>query len=190
MKEPKIIDNVLSDLEFKTLESYFINKEKTKDTYDNFFGRYLISDPILSDYSEKILPIAREFFEDDTLLTSYSLFSHYSGENPKLRAHVDDNACTYTIDLCLYQKDPWDLWVEGRPYTLFPNQALAYYGNDNIHWRKEFPNKDSNFVAMIFFHFVKPDHWWFTKGPDYLSVIKNEISEEEWLSKKNNNRLM
>jgi len=36
---------------------------------------------------------------------------------------------------------------------------------------------------MIFFHFAEPDHWWFTKGPSYLRVIRGEMSEDEWLKK-------
>jgi hypothetical protein len=41
---------------------------------------------------------------------------------------------------------------------------------------------------MIFFHFVEPDHWWCTKGPGYLDVIRNHITEEEW-EKRNNIKL-
>jgi len=184
MKDPKIFKNIFSEKDFKKLESYFLNRKKLETEYDNSFGRYWFSDPILSEYSDKILPLVREFFEDDSILPSYSLFAHYCGENAKLWAHKDDNACTYTMDFCTYQKDAWDLWVEGRPYKLMPNEALAYYGNDNIHWRKNFPNPESNFVGMIFFHFVKPDHWWYTKGPDYLDVIRKKISENEWQQKK------
>jgi len=37
---------------------------------------------------------------------------------------------------------------------------------------------------MIFFHFVEPDHWWFTKGESYLDVIRGKVSEEEWNKKQ------
>jgi hypothetical protein len=66
-----------------------------------------------------------------------------------------------------------------------PNEAAAYYGNDQEHWREEFPMKDTNHVAMIFFHFAEPDHWWFTKGPSYLDVIRKSITEEEWQARQN-----
>jgi hypothetical protein len=98
------------------------------------------------------------------------LFAHYEGQNPSpsLYKHKDDNACTYTLDMCVYQNEPWDLWVEDKNYCLYPNQALAYYGNDQMHWREEFPNPENNHVAMVFFHFAEPDHWWFKEGPQYL----------------------
>jgi hypothetical protein len=57
---------------------------------------------------------------------------------------------------------------------------LAYYGNDQLHWREEFPNPETNHVAMIFFHFAEPDHWWFTKGVEYLQVVRGQITEEQW----------
>jgi hypothetical protein len=37
---------------------------------------------------------------------------------------------------------------------------------------------------MIFFHFVEPDHWWYTKGPDYLKLIRLKNDNEKVL--KNN----
>jgi hypothetical protein len=82
--------------------------------------------------------------------------------------------------MCVYQTEPWDLWVENKKYTLYPNQALAYYGNDQLHWREKFPNPGLQHVAMTFFHFAEPDHWYFTKGPNYLQVIRKEITEDQW----------
>jgi hypothetical protein len=77
--------------------------------------------------------------------------------------------------MCVYQVEPWDLFVDDKPYTLYPNQALGYYGNDQLHWREKFPNPENNHVAMIFFHFAEPDHWYFTKGPEYLYTnIRNK----------------
>lgn len=183
MNDPIILKDVLSDLDYRRLLSYVSDPKSF--SYQKGFSRYVISDhhlPILKELSEKLTNKARELFNSETLLPTYTLFAHYEGQDPEpsLFKHKDNNACTYTLDLCLYQNDPWDLWVEDNPYTLYPNQALAYYGNDQMHWREEFPNPETNSVAMIFFHFAEPDHWFFTKGPGYLHVIKGDISEDEW----------
>lgn len=37
-----------------------------------------------------------------------------------------------------------------------------------MHWREEFPGSKDDHVAMIFFHFAEPDHWYFVEGPNYL----------------------
>lgn len=184
MKEPIIVDNVLGPEDFSKLCESVSNPKSFE--YQGGFSRYIVADnrlPILKELAEKLIPTAKELFDSKTLLPTYILFAHYEGQDPKpsLYKHKDDNACTYTLDMCLYQNSPWDLWVDDKPYTLYPNQALAYYGNEQLHWREEFPNPETNHVAMVFFHFAEPDHWYFTKGPSYLSVIQGQKTEEEWL---------
>lgn len=175
------ISQVFNHEDFNNLRSLFVNYKNFD--YQHGFSRYVAADnsiPQMKDYANRLIPMARYLFESSGLLPTYTLFSHYEGETASLYKHKDDNACTYTIDMCVYQKYPWDLWVENKGYTLHPNQALAYYGNDQLHWREEFTYPKENHVAMIFFHFAEPDHWFFTKGPSYLSVIRKEITEEEW----------
>lgn len=180
-----LINQVMNENDFKNLKSLF--KDPKSGHRQDGFSRWVISDtesPELQHYAYLLTPLARQLFESDYLLPTYTLFSHYEGPNARLHKHKDDNACTYTIDMCLYQNHSWDLYVEGNPYTLTPNQALAYYGNDQEHWREEFTEPETNHVAMIFFHFAEPNHWFFTKGPDYLSVVRNQLSEEEWAKRK------
>lgn len=182
MKTPTLINNLLSNEDYiRLLDSL---KNPKSFAFDPGFARYNIGDgglPILGELADKLTKTARQVFDSQTLMPTYTLFAHYEGQNPapSLYKHKDDNACTYTIDMCVYQNEPWDLWVEETSYTLYPNQALAYYGNDQMHWREEFPNPETNHVAMIFFHFAEPDHWYFTKGPEYLNVIRGIIPKEE-----------
>lgn len=182
-QQPQIIKNIFSKSEFNELKLYLLNKPKLEQDFDIKFGRYTFRDTKIDEYANNLIPLARKMFNSETLLPSYALFSHYEGEHANLFTHVDNNACTYTIDMCIYQTEPWDLNVDGKTYTLYENQALAYYGNDQMHGRDVFPNPESQYVAMIFFHFVEPDHWWHTKSPEYIHVITGSISEEEWASK-------
>jgi hypothetical protein len=188
IKDPKIIKNIFSDEDFLKIKDFFIKKQKNKENFERSFGRYTYSDDIVKEYLDKLVILAREVFDSKTLVPSYALFAHYEGEHASLFSHVDDNACTYTLDMCLYQNEPWELYVNEVPYILNENEALAYYGNDQYHERLPIPNPNSQYVAMIFFHFVEPDHWWCTKGPGYLDVIRNHITEEEW-EKRNNIKL-
>ena len=183
MTSPVLINNLLSSEDYLKLIDSLGNPKSFG--FDPGFSRYCVGDgglPILGELANKLVETARETFKSKTLMPTYTLFAHYEGQNPSpsLYKHKDDNACTYTLDMCVYQKEPWDLFVEGEAYTLYPNQALGYYGNDQLHWREEFPNPETNNVAMIFFHFAEPDHWWFTKGSSYLEVIRKQISEQEW----------
>ena len=177
-KDPVVIENLFDEKEYELLKNSFKNYKTFY--FEDYFSRYTIADnrmPILLEYSKKLIPVAKKVFNSETLMPTYSLFAHYEGLNPapSLYKHKDDNACTYTIDMCVYQNEPWDLYVEDTAYSLQENQALAYYGNDQLHWREDFPNPGKQHVAMIFFHFAEPDHWWFTKGPEHLNVIRNGL---------------
>lgn len=190
VKEPMIVKNVFSDQEHKELKAIMQNWPLDLEYYQDL-GRYHVQHALIDEYSEKLIPLARKMFNSETLKPSYSLFSHYqiARKNiPNLHRHKDDNACTYTIDLCLYQSEPWALGIEhngeDKEYILQENEAVLYYGNDQEHWRPEFPNPESQHVAMIFFHYVEPDHWFYTKGKDYDAVAKGDLTEDEWNSGK------
>lgn len=183
MKNPTIIKNLLSDID-RSLLIDDVSNYKQFD-FQSGFSRYAASEsmvPRLDSLANKLMPIAKQIFGSNTLMPTYTLFVHYEGDNPapSLYKHKDDNACTYTLDLCLYQTEPWDLWVDNNKYTLQENEALAYYGNEQLHWREKFPNPGNQHVAMVFFHFAEPEHWWFKKGPSYLSVIRGQITEDQW----------
>ena len=187
MKDPVLVKNLLNNKDYLNLLEYLKNPKSFR--FDPGFSRYYVADnslPILGELANKLIGTARKVFNSKTLLPTYTLFAHYEGQNPEpsLYKHKDDNACTYTLDMCVYQVEPWDLFVDDKPYTLYPNQALGYYGNDQLHWREKFPNPENNHVAMVFFHFAEPDHWYFTKGPSYLSVIRKEITEDDWVEQK------
>jgi hypothetical protein len=184
MKDPLVIENFLEKEDYENLKNAVSDPKKFE--YQEWASRYIIGDnrvPFLKDLANRLIPKAREVFNSENLLPTYIMFAHYEklGDiEPSLYKHKDDNACTYTLDMCIYQNEPWDLWVEDKSYTLYPNQALAYYGNDQLHWREKFPNPETNHVAMIFFHYAEPDHWWFIKGPEYLQVIRGAMTEEEF----------
>jgi len=190
MKKPQVITNLFNKEDYDRL---ILNINNPKNyNYDSTFSRYSVGEtdlPILKELTNKLVPLAKSIFDSKTLLPTYTLFSHYEGQDPEpsLFKHKDNNACTYTVDMCVYQQEPWDLWVDDASYTLYPNQALAYYGNDQFHWREKFPDPKNNYVGMIFFHFAEPDHWWFTKGPSYVDVVRGIITEQQW---QNNNVLL
>ena len=161
MINPTVIKNFLPENEFNFIKNYYKNFDKNKLIFNPEFSRYEITGEEVSfNLLNSKTDQAREVFKSDTLMPTYSFFTEYSG-NASLRKHKDFAACTYTLDLCLYQTESWDLFVEGQGYTLQENEALAYYGESQEHWRESFPNPEKQVVSMIFLHYAEPDHWWF-----------------------------
>jgi hypothetical protein len=177
IKKPKIINNILSENNFLLLKTHAEELNKDKGQYEEGFGRKVFSNTeILKNIHEALVPKAKKFFESNLLKPSFSMIAIYSGDKASLFRHKDDNACTYHFDLCVFQNEPWSIWVEhegiSKSYTLHENQALAMYGNIQEHWRDPLPNSKNNVVCNAFFFFCEPDHWYFTKGPEYLNVIR------------------
>ena len=160
-----------------------------KNTFEPGFGRHQWAiwdgthgeniEP-LRRFHEMLLPLAREEFESNTLVPSWCLLSIYETDQARLWKHVDDNACTYHINYTIFHKTPWDFYVEGEKFQPEENDAVFSYGNDQQHWREEFPNPENNLVANAFFFYTEPDHWFFKHGPQYLYTdIRKTITTEE-----------
>jgi len=151
-------------------------------------GRVIVDqegNDFLVDYARRILPRAREVFGRDTIVPSYSLCFRYEGTQAHLERHKDDHANSYTIGCCVEQRTPWPLWIEGEPYTLRENEAIAFHGTEQEHWRQAFPDPETNVVTMAFFNFVEPDHWFVQMGQHYVAIRRliaralSEVSDPE-----------
>lgn len=173
VKDPFIVKNIMPKDMLENLQKYAMKMWSQNPNYDKSFGRHQWANTEELDFfHNQLTELARDEFGSDTLVPSWNLLSIYEGADAKLWKHKDDNACTYHIDFCVFQKTPWDLWVDyngvSKPYSLEENDGLFMYGNDQEHWRENFPNPETNMVANGFFFFVEPDHWYITEGPDYL----------------------
>lgn len=164
MIEPVIIKNFLNENDFKELVFYFKNRKGLKRQSLDNFGRAILYDKqhkILKKFSDQILPFVRNHFKDQDILPSYSIFAEYSAETIFLDKHKDQAACTYTVDLVLYQEKPWAIWIENKEYVANENDAIIFMGEDQEHWRETILNNKDR-IGLIYFHYVKPDHWWYT----------------------------
>ena len=175
-----LFDSVFSEQDFSSLVNNLNEyKDATIMPYDASMGRFQVNttQPVAPEFliecHQGLTSLARSLFSP-TLMPSYALWATYQGYRANLPKHIDDNACTYTIDLCVSHKTPWSIYVEDEEFTLQPNQAIVYYGEDQYHWRNKFPDPYNNQVEMIFFHFVEPDHWWFTKGPQHMNEMLHQ----------------
>ena len=177
-----IIDEVFEPSVFLKLQDELLLLQETQIIpYTSSLGRFGFStldysDSLLNKYHEILIEKARSLFSS-TLLPTYCLWSSYRGFRAQLPSHVDDNACTYTIDLCVSYKTQWPIYVEEQEILLEPNQAVCYYGEDQYHWREKFPDPANNEVQMLFFHFVEPEHWFFTKGPSHIEEVARKRYE-------------
>lgn len=168
--EPTVLEGVLPADDFAALQAELRAARDGGLDHQPESGRRVIhssrSAPLARRH-ERLVGLARGVFGSPTLRPSHALFAHYEGPGARLARHRDTNACEYTLDLCLYQQTSWDLWVVDQPYALRENEALAFCGTQQEHWRGRLPRPETNQVGMVFFHFVEPDHWFCTIGPGW-----------------------
>lgn len=186
IKTPMLIKDLLPNEEFLALQEHVKNIDKSTTNFYEGYNRYeWTSTPELNKAHLDLLPIARKYFESDTLLPSFNFASWYFGD-ASLEHHTDINACTYSIDLAVYATQDWDLYVEGTPYRLGENEALLYYGESQEHWRDPLVNPDNNVVCNVFFFYVEPDHWFLTAPVEEHNNIRTQkaIGTVQYKNKK------
>jgi len=159
--EPIKITDVLKEEELKDLIDNL--QYLHPPLHDEARSRYFSYNDYVEDVGRKLESLARKIFKEDNIKSSYSVYCKYFGK-ANMNMHKDDNACTYTIDLCIRQTEPWGLWVEDKEFILNPNEALCYMGNDQTHGRYPKDLGPDGSVELVFFHYVQPDHWFFTRN--------------------------
>lgn len=164
MKSPKLIEGILPPDVFDSVKQYAHSIDKTAIAYDKNLGRVLFNGGPLVDqiHRQTLLPIVREAFNSPTLIPSWHFGIWYfykpGSKGPKLSKHKDDGPCTYSVNLCVYQQTPWDIYVDGQRYELNENSGLIFNGEAQEHWRDVFPNSPINEVCNIVFFYAEPEH--------------------------------
>ena len=170
--QPVLLDSeVFTDRDKADIASLVADKSlKNKNYIDERHSREIGRWKALREYAEKLVPVARQVFNDPTLLPTYNVYLKY-GADSHLSMHKDQNACVYTIDYCVSENVDWPLIVEGQPFSIPAGRALAFMGGHDLHGREPIPAGDGAVVENIMFHFCPADHWYFTEGPDYIKVL-------------------
>jgi hypothetical protein len=171
--KPIVLKNLFSAEDLEKLKQLVSSDEHKNLWNDKSNSRGVRKYSELDTYfSKKLEPVAQEVFGDPTLKSTYSVYLDYNKPTAKLDMHMDNNACTYTIDFCLSAVTPWGLVVGGEEQMFLPGEGLAFMGGHDYHGRHPMPNPENNRVEAIMFHFAPEDHWYFTEGPDYVYFLK------------------
>lgn len=123
------------------------------DNKDNIFNRRNSHNiPYFKHIHNQLVEAASDIF-GEKVKPSY-VYTGLYGDSGVCPFHTDRPQCKYTIDYCIDQDETWDIWVDDKPYTLRPNDALCYSGTDSPHFREKIKGK---YCHLAFFHFVPVD---------------------------------
>jgi hypothetical protein len=167
--EPVLINKVFPEKDLTYLREILDSSAHSKSWIDSSSGRNVKKFPEIDEYfGKKLEPLAKKIFKDDSLKLTYSVYLDYDKPTSALSQHRDNNACRYTIDLCVSAKTPWGVTVEDKEFIFGPGEGLAFMGGYDSHGRNPMPDPENNRVEVIMFHFCPDDHWYFTEGPEYV----------------------
>jgi len=90
---------------------------------------------------------------------SFARYSKEYSDIPILTPHYDNTfkEPRVTLDVQLRSNIDWTIVVEGNEIKLMDNEAAAFSGTHQVHWRKPIEFKDGDFVEMLFCHFSLED---------------------------------
>lgn len=173
IKKPKILKNVISKQQQEVILEHISTHRQRNNSFDNAIGRksadiketFIDGQSLPSEIYEILNKIVVDNFSK-TALPSYFIWFQYSPRHgtPMLPPHLDDNACTYTIDIQLRSNVSWSMYINGKEYLWEDGDALVYDGVNQLHWRPKFPgDKYSDYVEVFIAHYAEPDHWFFNK---------------------------
>lgn len=158
---PRIAKNVLLPEHIEEIYEA-INKNPDSNTRVQPWAGHRLSDiHFSSSVEERITQVARETVGEDIDLKYDYSFARYSpkfGYECKLFPHYDTRETQrITFDIQLRASEPWALYVEGEEFVLNDNEALAFAGTQQIHWRENKKIARDAEIDMIFCHlnFVK-----------------------------------
>ena len=175
---PRVEKNVLEKDRFEYLQKYFLShSEVVSKKIDKYGSKRIDSfdDEELNKLLQDFLPRAKIWFDKNEIVPTYAIFADYFGEQSNLEQHYDIGPCTYTIDICLYEKTTWPLVIEENEYVFHENEAVLFLANDQKHWKKNFPDPKNNRVGIILLHYVDTDHPWLSLKPEVQKILKQRI---------------
>lgn len=156
-----VIDDVLTPEEHKIIYEIIDSTPMDNTKVQTRIGHraYLVS--LTEPIREKLEKTVQDIFGDKWELNAYQ-FARYSDKNgyvQKLPPHYDDAFEDHklTLDVQVKSNMSWGIVVEGKTYTLKDNQAVVFYGTDQIHWREDIKFPEDGFMDMIFCHFSLKD---------------------------------
>ena len=127
---------------------------------------------------------AKTTFNSETLMPTYAIVCLYK-DKANLEMHKDFYCNRYVLDFCLYQKYPWDFYVEEEKFSMEENDIVSFYGEAQDHGRKDYPNPEENVVCNIMFIYAEPDDWFFNSPIEQHTGIKKIIFKNRYGLGKN-----
>ncbi len=156
----KVIQDLLSERDFEYLQKYALEHhealKKARPIHESGYGVLQLKDtPELRMLHEKMLPVARKMFMNESIIPNWQCLDIHAGPQPTQTSKSFTEDADYVVSLVAYQQLGWEVSVGGQTFELSENEGL-FFSADQEMLRSEFPDPFNNVVANAFFFFIQP----------------------------------
>jgi len=156
----KVIQDLLSERDFEYLQKYALEHhealKKARPIHESGYGVLQLKDtPELRMLHEKLLPVARKMFMNESIIPNWQCLDIHAGPQPTQTSKSFTEDADYVVSLVAYQQLGWEVSVGGQTFELSENEGL-FFSADQEMLRSEFPDPFNNVVANAFFFFIQP----------------------------------
>jgi hypothetical protein len=157
----KAVQDIFSERDFEYIQKYALEHhealKKTRPAHESGYGALQLKDtPELRMLHEKLLPLARKMFSNESLIPNWQCLDIHSGPQPTQTSKKFADDADYVISVVVYQHFAWPTSIgEERPLELGENEGL-FFSADQAFVRSEFPDPFNNVLANAFFFFIQP----------------------------------
>lgn len=169
------VDNIFSEDDYLYLKNYIYQNINTAPDfiYTEHYGRWWNIIDLDDRINTFIMEAVRKHLGDNLQIAFNQCIKYQRIGDciPKLEAHKDFFYNDYTLDITIDTTLDWPLEIEGTPISCKNNTGIFLDGNNEVHYRPEYPGGHDDYMVMLYVNLV-----------DQNSDILNKINAMKSLS--------
>lgn len=129
-------------------------------------SRLLLEFEMPKSIEEKLDLVAKPIYDGDIAMCHYNYIEYNlkygDGNDPILPPHLDGDENLVTLNTNVGGNIDWDIYVDGKRYTLGVGQTIVFSAINQVHWRPKRKFKEGEFLEILSVDYCPTTNYRFT----------------------------
>lgn len=129
-------------------------------------SRLLLEFEMPKGIEEKLDLIAKPIYDGDIAMCHYNYIEYNlkygDGNDPILPPHLDGDENLVTLNTNIGGNIDWDIYVDGKRYTLEVGQTIVFSAINQVHWRPKRKFKEGEYLEILSVDYCPVTNYRFT----------------------------